>query len=72
VPHGKEGVRHKTSGEKDRVILSTGETLENVKRLVQLHPTCPLFRRPNGKPFTREFVVDRFIKLRKRLGMPRH
>ncbi|HYH63312.1 MAG TPA: tyrosine-type recombinase/integrase [Urbifossiella sp.] len=61
---------HKNAKHRDRVIMLTGKTLATVKELVALHPTGPLFRRVNGKGFGKVTVVDRFIKLRKRLNMP--
>jgi integrase len=61
---------HKTSRHRDRVIMLTGPTLETVKELAGRRPEGPLFRRPNGNPFTRELVIDRFMKLRRRLGIP--
>lgn len=74
---------HKTAKRKDRVIFLSGPTLDTVKELVTLYPTGPLFRRvwPKGSkhrrkaggdapPFTRVAIVDRFLKLQKRLKMP--
>lgn len=74
---------HKTSKKKDRVIFLSSPTLEHVKELVKLYPTGPLFRRtwPQGSkhrrkatgdapPFTRVSIVDRFLKLQKKLKMP--
>lgn len=61
---------HKTARHRDRVILLTEPTLSTVRVLVKQHPDGPLFRRANGSGFTRGVVVDRFIKLRKRLGLP--
>ncbi len=58
---------HKNAKHKDRVIMLTGQTLATVKELVTLFPTGKVFRRKNGKPFGRVNVVDRFIKLRRRL-----
>jgi len=65
-----EQFSHKTAKRKDRVIFLSGETLETVKRLVVEHPTGPLFRRRNGRGFGRVSVVDRFLKLQKKLQMP--
>lgn len=74
---------HKTAKRKDRVIFLSGPTLDHVKGLVTRYPTGPLFRRawPEGSkhrrkaggdapPFSRVSVVDRFLKLQKKLGMP--
>lgn len=61
---------HKTAKVKDRVIFLSGETLQTVEALVQKYPTGPLFRRRNGKAFDKVNVVDRFMKLRRRLTMP--
>src|SRR5262245_19845323 len=61
---------HKTAKKKDRVIFLSGKTLLHVLELVQCHPTGPLFRRKGDKPFTRVSVVDRFLKLQRKLGMP--
>ena len=74
---------HKTAKKKDRVIFLSGPSLETVKELVKLYPTGPLFRRtwPEGSkhrrkatgdapPFTRVSIVDRFLKLQKKLQMP--
>jgi integrase len=79
----RDSFSHKTARKKDRVIFLKGKTLETVKELVTLYPTGPLFRRvwPEGSrhrrkatgaapPFTRVSIVDRFLKLQKRLGMP--
>jgi len=68
----REGDRfsHKTAKVKDRVIFLTGPTLEAVKQLVQRYPTGPLFRRKNGGAFGKVSIVDRFMKLKKRLKMP--
>ena len=41
-----------------------------MKRLAAEHPTGPLFRKKNGKPFQRFNVIDRFIKMRRKLKMP--
>src|SRR5262249_46400351 len=61
---------HKTSKHCDRVIYLTGATLETVKELAKRYPTGQLFRRKNGKPFDKVNIVDRFMKLRRRLRMP--
>lgn len=61
---------HKSARHKDRVVMLTGGTLAAVKDLVKAHPEGPLFRRKNGKGFAKVTVVDRFAKLRKRLGLP--
>ncbi len=66
----REQFAHKTSKRKDRTIFLAGETLETVKRLVKEQPTGPLFRKKNGKPFQRFNVIDRFIKLRRKVKMP--
>ncbi len=79
----KEQFAHKTAKKKDRVLFLPGKTLETVKELVKLYPTGPLFRRtwPKGSkhrrkaagdapPFTRVSIVDRFLKLQKKLQMP--
>jgi integrase len=79
----RDQLSHKTAKKKDRVIFLTGKTLEHVKELLPLYPEGPLFRRvwPEGSkhrrkkggdapPFTRVSVIDRFLKLQKRLGMP--
>jgi len=50
--------------------MLTGRTLETVRALVNRHPSGPLFRRPGDKPFGKTVIIDRFGKLRKRLGMP--
>src|SRR5262249_47412640 len=57
--------------------------LETVRELVKRYPTGPIFRRvwPEGSrhrrkatgdapPFTRVSIIDRFLKLQKKLGMP--
>lgn len=74
---------HKTSKKKDRVIFLSGPTLEAVRELAKFYPNGPLFRRvwPEGSrhrrkaagaapPFTRVSLVDRFLKLQRKLGMP--
>ena len=74
---------HKTAKKKDRVIFLSGLTLETVRELATRYPTGPLFRRawPEGSkhrrkaggeapPFTRVSVVDRFLKLQRKLNMP--
>ncbi len=66
----RERFSHKTAKVKDRVIFLTGETLEHVRRLSAEHPTGPLFRRKGNKPFKRFHVIDRFVKLQRKLKMP--
>lgn len=66
----REQFAHKTAKRKDRTIFLTGETLAIVKDLVVKHPTGPLFRKANGKGFYRFNVIDRFLKMRKKLKMP--
>ncbi len=79
----RDQLSHKTAKKKDRVIFLSGPTLDAVKELVKLYPTGPLFRRtwPKGSkhrrkatgeapPFTRVSIVDRFLKLQEKLGMP--
>src|SRR5262249_34471272 len=74
---------HKTAKKEDRVIFLTGKPLETVRELVKRSPTGPIFRRvwPEGSrhrrkatgdapPFTRVSIIDRFLKLQKKLGMP--
>jgi len=79
----REQFAHKNAKRKDRVIFLSGATLPAVKDLVQQYPTGPIFRRtwPKGSKhrrkatgdapaFTRVSVIDRFLKLQKKLGMP--
>lgn len=66
----REQFAHKTAKKKDRTIFLTGETLSTVKELVQRFPAGPLFRKKSGRPFQKFNVVDRFIKLQKKLKMP--
>jgi len=62
-----ERFSHKTAKGRDRVIFLSGETLEHVKNLVKQFPIGPLFRRKGGRPFRKVNIVDRFMKLQKKL-----
>ncbi len=61
---------HKTSREKDRIIVFTGEALEIMRGLVAAHPTGPLFRNRTGRPWTPTTIWERFKKLREQVGNP--
>jgi integrase len=79
----RDQLSHKTARKKNRVIFLTGRTRETVRDLEKQYPTGPLFGRtwPKGSrhrrkgtgdapPLTRVSIVDRFLKLQEKLGMP--
>ena len=62
----KHKTRKKTG--RPRVIYLTPAMVELTRRLVEKHPTGPLFRGPRGgKPFTRNSIRCRFRRLREKL-----
>ena len=61
---------HKTKKKtgRPRVVYLTPAMVALTTRLVEEHPTGPLFRGPrNGSPFTRNGIRCRFRRLRKKL-----
>lgn len=76
LAEGENG--HKTSNkDKDRIIILTGEALELVKRLVEKHPTGPIFRtiKQRGCAGNKEWntynTYRRIRTLRRKIGLPR-
>jgi integrase len=65
-----EQFSHKTAKRKDRMIFLSGETLQHVRALISKYPVGPLFRRKSGRPFQKVNIVDRFLKLQKKLKWP--
>jgi integrase len=63
--------RKNSKGKKRRRVIRLNErATEIVTRLALKHPDGPLFRNKIGKPWTRNTVICRFAKLRKKLGIP--
>jgi integrase len=62
---------HKTRAKtgKARVIYLTTRMVELCRRLVDLHPTGPLFHNTDDTPWNRNAVRCRFRRLRKKLGL---
>lgn len=58
--------RHK--GEATRTIYLTPVMVEMTARLVQSRPTGPLFRNMRGRPWTRNAIIYRFVRARKKHG----
>ena len=62
---------HKTEGKtgEPRVIILTPEMVALTKRLIQAHPTGPLFLNEDGKPWNRNAIRCRFRRVRKKLNL---
>lgn len=54
----------------NRLVLLTPRALRITKRLMETNPTGPLLRDTRGKPWTRNAIVCRFIRLSKKLNTP--
>ena len=64
----KERFSHKNATKgKDRVIMLCGPTLANVKELVKLYPSGPVFRRKRGGVLQRFHYVSLFTRIQKKL-----
>jgi integrase len=61
---------HKTSRDKERVILFTGKALETMRRLVRQHPTGPLFRTRSGNAWTNTTLWGQVAEIRDAVGNP--
>ena len=64
-------VRSKTSGKtgRPRILFLTPRAMEVIERLARDHPEGPILRNRTGKPWTRNAIALRFIRIRKRLGL---
>ena len=51
-----------------RVIYLTDEPMAITRRLMMKHPSGPLFRNSNGRPWTTEAVNNAFIRIQIRMG----
>ena len=56
---------------KPRLVYLPAAAQEIVRELAQKHPAGPLFRNRNGVPWTTSAIVQRFARLRKKLGLPK-
>lgn len=65
--------KHKTESKTDesRVIYLTRPMVNLCRRLIQLHPSGPIFRNSKDKPWRKSSMRLRFYRLRERLGLPR-
>lgn len=65
------GLKHKTGKKtkKPRIVVLTPVLLELTRRLVQAHPTGPLFLNTHGQPWTRNAIRCRFRRIRLKLGL---
>lgn len=62
--------RDESKGQQDRrVVYLTDRAQAICKRLAEKHPTGPLLRNRRGNPWSKDTVVLRFRRLRKRLEM---
>jgi integrase len=52
-----------------RIVYLTPTALEITKRLMQMHPTGPLFRNTDGKPWTSDSTNCRFQHVRRKTGV---
>jgi site-specific recombinase XerD len=65
--------KHKTDGTgKVRVVYLNAVMQELTGRLIEKHPTGPLFLNARGKAWTKDAIVQRFESLRTRLGLSDH
>jgi integrase/recombinase XerD len=63
--------KHKTSGTgKVRIVYLNRVMQELTAKLVEQHPTGPLFLNARGKKWTKDAIVQRFESLRTRLNLP--
>jgi integrase len=62
---------HKTrrKTQKPRVVYLTPVLLELTRTLAQRHPTGPLFRNRDGRPWNRNAIRCRFRRIREKLGL---
>jgi site-specific recombinase XerD len=58
---------HATGG--PRVVILTPEMAALTRRLMQEHPSGPLFRNEDGRPWTRNAVRCRFRRVHRKLGL---
>lgn len=61
---------HKTGGKtgKPRVVFLTPTAIEVTRRLMAQHPAGPICRNKRGRPWSRNAIGLRFVRLRKRLS----
>jgi integrase len=61
---------HKTGGKtgKARVVFLTPTAVEVTRKMMAEHPSGPICRNKLGKPWTRNAIRLRFVRLRERLG----
>ena len=52
----------------ERVIFLSEEALMIVERLVQQHPTGPIFRNTSGRAWTKDAIKCRFTRISKKVG----